>query len=88
MVIHPDAMRMIFQESTHDIVVDILGWNTALHDMVDNTLFSQEQTLPESSRPDSSLAIHHAPDIIGAAQRDRRSLMILSIQGKQALIRR
>lgn len=59
-------MRMIFQESTHNIIVDILGWNTALHDMVDNTLFSQEQALAESSRPKSALAIHHAPDIIGA----------------------
>ena len=81
-------MRMIFQESTHNIVVDILGRNAALHDMVDNTLFSQEQALAESSRPESSLAIHHAPDIIGTTQRDRRSMMTQSIQGKQAFIRR
>lgn len=81
-------MRMIFQESTHDIIVDILGWNTALHDMVDNTLFSQKQPLAESSRPEPALAIHHAPDIIGATQRDRRGLMIQGIQGKQAFIRR
>ena len=88
MIIHPDAMLAVFQKSTYDVVVNVSGRNATLHEVMNGPVLPQEQSLAETSCPDSSLAIHHASDNIGTTHRDRRSLMIQGIQGKQAFIRR